>query len=149
MIKLGTATSQNSFLGYHGAFAGNTARASPPTSATPSSPIPARRIHRPLAGLLADAMDELTSVSSHEIAEAVTDPDVNYKQLGWYDDQEDGEIGDLTSQNTRLNGYWCKTSWAKTIRSSRPTTTGAGGSGGAGGGTAQRWPRPQRGCRSA
>ena len=39
------------------------------------------------------------------MAEAVTDPDVNYKTLGWYDDRLNGEIGDLTSRETRLNGY--------------------------------------------
>src|SRR5439155_8116902 len=53
----------------------------------------------------ASSFDQLTSVSSHEIAEAVTDPNVNYKALGWYDDTNNGEIGDLTNVQTTLNGY--------------------------------------------
>src|SRR5438874_2339630 len=49
------------------------------------------------------------------MAEAVTDPDVNYKSLGWYDDANNIEIGDILNEsaadvpgnNTRLgaNGY--------------------------------------------
>ena len=43
---------------------------------------------------------------SHEVAEAVTDPDVNYKRLGWYDSARQAEIGDLsTHSRVRLNGY--------------------------------------------
>jgi hypothetical protein len=30
---------------------------------------------------------------------------VNYKAIGWYDDQRNGEIGDLASRTTVLNGY--------------------------------------------
>jgi hypothetical protein len=56
-------------------------------------------------------MDQLTAVTSHELAEAVTDPDVdsisNNGQLGWFDPQR-GEIGDITENNpnayVRLNG---------------------------------------------
>jgi hypothetical protein len=36
----------------------------------------------------------LTKTSSHELAEAVTDPQVNAGTLGWYDDNN-GEIGDI------------------------------------------------------
>lgn len=61
-----------------------------------------------------DDFDWLTSVSSHELAEAVTDPDANYKSLGWYDEINNVENGDLLnidtvdkflSVRTRLNGY--------------------------------------------
>src|SRR5262249_49557666 len=105
VIKLGTATSQRNFLGYHGAFAGRTASGNATdiryaVIAYPGSPNPSATSQG-----FANAMDDMTAVASHEIAEAVTDPDVNYKQLGWYDDQQNGEIGDLTSQTTRLNGY--------------------------------------------
>src|SRR5437016_5293150 len=47
----------------------------------------------------------MTSVSSHELAEAATDPNVNYKALGWYDDRNNGEIGDLTQLTTVMSGY--------------------------------------------
>jgi hypothetical protein len=37
---------------------------------------------------------ELTACASHELAEAVTDPQVNAGTLGWYDDSN-GELGDI------------------------------------------------------
>ena len=54
----------------------------------------------------------MTAVTSHELAEAVTDPDVNSNvnngRLGWFDPQR-GEIGDVEENNpnafVRLNGY--------------------------------------------
>src|SRR4029453_549772 len=50
---------------------------------------------------------ELTAVTSHEVAEASTDPNVDYKALAWYDDRYDVEIGDLTQYAVRvLNGYY-------------------------------------------
>jgi hypothetical protein len=105
VIKDGQATSQTSFLGYHGAFAGHDANGKSAdihyaVIAYPGTP-------NPSAGSqgFGSAIDQLTSVSSHELAEAVTDPNVNYKSLGWYDDQLNGEIGDLTRQTVRLNGF--------------------------------------------
>src|SRR5204862_3749158 len=54
------------------------------------------------------AIDQLTAVTSHELAEAVTDPDVNFARLGWYDTRR-GEIGDITENNpnalVRLDGF--------------------------------------------
>lgn len=105
VIKDGTATSTNSFLGYHGAFAGATAAGKATdiryaVIAYPGSPNPSSTSQG-----FATSFDQLTSVTSHELAEAVTDPDVNYKTLGWYDDQKNGEIGDLTTRTTVLNGY--------------------------------------------
>jgi hypothetical protein len=104
-ISQGTATSVNSFLGYHGAFAGRTASGQAidihyAVMAYPGSPNPTFGSQG-----FASAFDQLTDVSSHEIAESVTDPNVNYKALGWYDDALNGEIGDLTNARTTLNGY--------------------------------------------
>jgi hypothetical protein len=51
-------------------------------------------------------VDSMTEAASHEITEAMTDPDVNYKRLGWYDDQLNGENGDIVNQQyVYLNGY--------------------------------------------
>jgi hypothetical protein len=48
------------------------------------------------------ALDQLTAVTSHEVAEAVTDPDVNSNvnngRLGWVDPRL-GEIGDIEENN--------------------------------------------------
>jgi len=47
----------------------------------------------------------MTEVTSHELAEGVTDPDVNYKSLGWYDNAN-GEVGDIVNGETVfLNSY--------------------------------------------
>jgi hypothetical protein len=53
----------------------------------------------------ASTLDTMTETASHEIAEAVTDPDVNYQTEGWYDDSW-GEVGDITNLNrVYLNGW--------------------------------------------
>jgi hypothetical protein len=136
-IKLGTDSSQNAFLGYHGAFAGKTAAGKAAdiryaVIAYPGSPNPSASSQG-----FANTTDDLTSVSSHEMAEAITDPDVNYKQLGWYDDQKNGEIGDLTSQTTRLNGYLVQDLVGKNDQVIAPATglSGSGGTGGSGSST--------------
>ena len=105
VIKDGTATSQNSFLGYHAAFAGTDASGKSvdihyAVIAYPGSPNPSAASQG-----FASNFNQLTDVTSHELAEAVTDPNVNYKALGWYDSQRNGEIGDLTRRTTVLNGY--------------------------------------------
>jgi hypothetical protein len=90
------STSIRNFYGYHGAFLGTDGRGhyadihyaviAFPGGYNPTVP-----------GL--NAFQDLTEVSSHELAEGVTDPNVNYRALGWYDDQR-GEIGDI------VNGQW-------------------------------------------
>ncbi len=71
-----------------------------------SLPIPAAPSRNSALGTT--AQDQLTAVTSHELAEAVTDPDVNYGRLGWYDPRL-GEIGDIEERNSnalvRLDGY--------------------------------------------
>ncbi len=48
----------------------------------------------------------MTVATSHELAEAVTDPNNGYSALGWYDPRN-GEIGDLAvGNNVILNNYY-------------------------------------------
>ena len=55
------------------------------------------------------ALDALTSVCSHELAEAITDP---IPGQGWYDDTQ-GEIGDVCAwQNKKLGNYVVQTLWS-------------------------------------
>jgi hypothetical protein len=55
------------------------------------------------------AFDALTSTSSHELCEAITDP---VPGLGWYDDTH-GEIGDICAWQTRtLDGYTIQLEWS-------------------------------------
>lgn len=117
VVSLGRSTSQNSFLGYHGAFSANGKDVRYVVLPYPGSPNPS-----PSSQGIASVMDELTMVTSHELAEAVTDPDVNYKAVGWYDDRLDGEIGDLTSKTTMLNGYLVQAVVDKNDQVIYPTT---------------------------
>lgn len=118
VVSLGRDTSQNSFLGYHGAFSANGKDVRYVVLPYPGSPNPT-----PSSQGIANVMDELTMVTSHELAEAVTDPDVNYKAVGWYDDRLNGEIGDLTSKTTRLNGYLVQAVVGKNDQVIYPSTT--------------------------
>jgi hypothetical protein len=54
-------------------------------------------------------LDALTSVCSHELAEAITDP---VPGQGWYDDAN-GEIGDICAwQNKKLGAYEVQLLWS-------------------------------------
>jgi hypothetical protein len=54
-------------------------------------------------------LDALTSISAHELAEAITDP---VPPHGWYDDTH-GEIGDFCAwQNKRLGRYTVQLLWS-------------------------------------
>lgn len=60
-----------------------------------------------LGGL--SAIDALTSITTHEVAEALTDP---LPGAGWYDDTN-GEIGDICAWQNRVdNGYAVQLLWS-------------------------------------
>jgi hypothetical protein len=106
-LGLGQGTTQQGILGYHTAFVG--ANGAPiryavvvtPGGAAGNSVLPEATT----------VLDQLTAVTSHELAEAVTDPDINSNvnngRLGWFDPQR-GEIGDIEENNpsafVRLDG---------------------------------------------
>jgi hypothetical protein len=103
-VSAGFGNSQHDFLGYHGAFACQVGSG--------TADIHYAVITYPGGGVgnaanwWLSTMDGMTEVASHEIAEAVTDPNVNYKGLGWYDSQKNGEVGDIVNgQTVYLNGY--------------------------------------------
>ena len=55
------------------------------------------------------AFDALTSTSSHELCEAITDP---IPGQGWYDDAN-GEIGDICGWETKtLGAYTVQLEWS-------------------------------------
>ena len=59
-------------------------------------------------------LDALTSTSSHELCEAITDP---VPGQGWYDDAN-GEIGDICAWKTKkLNGYTVQLEWSNEAES--------------------------------
>ena len=106
-LGAGQGTTQQGILGYHTAFVGANGAAIryavvvSPGGAAGNSVLPEATT----------AIDQLTAVTSHELAEAVTDPDVNSNvnngRLGWFDPQR-GEIGDIEENNpnafVRLDG---------------------------------------------
>jgi hypothetical protein len=106
-LGLGQGTTQQGILGYHTAFLGaggapiRYAVVASPGGAAGNSTLPEA----------SSALDQLTAVTSHELSEAVTDPDVNSNvnggRLGWFDPQR-GEIGDIEENNpnafVRLDG---------------------------------------------
>lgn len=101
----GTDSSATTFLGYHGAFGGHTKAGAAADIHYAVIPYPDGPNVSHTSQGFATAFNEQTAVTSHELAEAVTDPNVNYKTLGWYDDQKNGEIGDLTRVTVSFSGY--------------------------------------------
>jgi hypothetical protein len=106
LVQYGGSSSNASFLGYHSAFAGKTASGAAIdvhyiVVAYPGSP----NFAASASGFTTD-LNQLTTVTSHELAETVTDPNVNYKQAGWMDPQANEEIADLAvGHYVVLNGY--------------------------------------------
>jgi hypothetical protein len=108
----GQGTTQQGILGYHSDFFGTDAAGKAVTVRYAVIAYPGGTVGNSSLGIGNGAIDQLTSVTSHEVAEAVTDPDVgtavNWNQIGWYDQQR-GEIGDVTENNpnayVRLGPY--------------------------------------------
>jgi len=102
----GQGNTTQGVLGYHGAFGGTDAAGHAVTIHYAVVAYPGGSVSNSSLGT--SAVDQLTAVASHELAEAVTDPNVNYGQTTWYDPRR-GEIGDITENDpkalVRLNGY--------------------------------------------
>jgi hypothetical protein len=127
IVSLQGATSQRNFLGYHSAFGGHTAGGQAIDIHYAVIAYPGGAVGN--ASNVANPVDDMTSVTSHELAEAMTDPNVGYKTLGWYDKQLNEEIGDITEKYlVRLNGYLVQEVAGK---NDQPLTlsTGTGGTG--------------------
>ncbi len=89
-VDLGGQQSCSSFCGYHDSIGGKIFYAVMPYPGCSGC----------VGGL--NVLDALTSTSSHELCEAVTDP---VPGLGWYDDAN-GEIGDICAWQTKKLGPW-------------------------------------------
>jgi hypothetical protein len=96
-VTQGGSRSCQAFCGYHNATAADVYYAVMPYPGCSGC-----------AGGLA-LLDALTSTSSHELCEAITDP---VPGQGWYDDQN-GEIGDICAwQTRRLGDYTVQLEWS-------------------------------------
>jgi hypothetical protein len=99
IVSMGGSTSR-SFRGYHGAYTG-------PVGGLPVRyavvAYPRGSVNNASVTFLAD-IDSITKTTSHEIAEAATDPDVQYRTQGWTDGGS--EIGDINNDRVAtLNGF--------------------------------------------
>ena len=97
----GSARSCQAFCGYHDSIGSTTFYAAMP--------------YPNCAGCLGNlsVLDALTSTSSHELCEAITDP---VPGTGWYDDAN-GEIGDICAWQTRkLGAYTVQLEWSNAQR---------------------------------
>ena len=101
-VKLSGAASCKDFCGYHDATPGNIFYAAMPFPGCTGC----------LGGLA--LLDALTSTSSHELCEAITDP---VPGQGWYDDNN-GEIGDICAWKTKTLGtYTVQLEWSNSANS--------------------------------
>ncbi|HEX3331774.1 MAG TPA: hypothetical protein VHS27_17755 [Gaiellales bacterium] len=97
MVTQGGSSSCQAFCGYHNATGADVFYAVMPYPGCSGC-----------AGGLA-LLDALTSTSSHELCEAITDP---VPGDGWYDDQN-GEVGDICAWQTRqLGDYTVQLEWS-------------------------------------
>jgi hypothetical protein len=97
----GSARSCQAFCGYHDSIGSTTFYAAMP--------------YPNCTGCLGNlsVLDALTSTSSHELCEAITDP---VPGTGWYDDAN-GEIGDICAWQTRkLGAYTVQLEWSNAQR---------------------------------
>jgi hypothetical protein len=96
-VVQGGGASCSDFCGYHDATSGNIFYAVMPYPGCPGC----------TGGLT--VADALTSTTSHELCEAITDP---VPGQGWYDDNN-GEIGDICAWKTRILGsYTIQQEWS-------------------------------------
>jgi hypothetical protein len=96
-VVMGGSASCQAFCGYHNAIGGKTFYAVMPYPGCSGC----------TGGL--PAFDALTSTSSHELCEAITDP---IPGQGWYDDAN-GEIGDICAWQTKKVGpYTVQLEWS-------------------------------------
>jgi hypothetical protein len=104
-VSNGSGSSRSAFLGYHGAFAGVDSQGHAADIHYAVIPYPGGSVGNGTVSW-ESALGQMTLVASHELAEAVTDPNIGYKAEGWYDDAMNGEIGDIVvGQTVYLNGY--------------------------------------------
>ena len=108
-VTLLGASSRQGLLGYHGAFAGKTTEGTSinihyAVMVYPGFPNPPGNSTQNLGhgAIAVNSIGQLTIVTSHELAEAVTDPDAEIAILGgsstlfgWRDDTTGEEVGDI------------------------------------------------------
>jgi hypothetical protein len=113
-VTMGGSSSCQAFCGYHNHISGRIFYAAMPYPGCNGC----------LGSL--STFDAITSVSSHELCEAITDP---IPGQGWYDDTF-GEIGDICAWKTKkIGNYVVQQEWSnRTVDSSKAPSTPSNGS---------------------
>lgn len=107
-VTQGGSASCQTFCGYHNAIVDTTSNATLAYYAVLPYP-DCSGCMQSVDGSSLQPFDSLTSVISHEVAEAITDP---VPGSGWYDDQN-GEIGDICAwQLATMDGYTVQQEWS-------------------------------------
>jgi len=112
-ITLGTDTSCATFCAYHGTYTNN--NVSIPYGVMPDLSAPGCRTG---CGSGPTVFQNLTSVSSHELAESITDMEVGLattfaRPLAWYDANNNMENGDICNhQHAIISGYTVQREWS-------------------------------------
>jgi hypothetical protein len=102
LVTAGGQNSQHDFLGYHDDFTGRNRAGNAIELHYAVIPYEAG-VNASIYGF--NAFDGMTEVSSHEISEAVTDPEPE-RTPGWYDGQTGEEIGDIVAhEHVRWDSY--------------------------------------------
>jgi hypothetical protein len=102
----GAGTTTQGILGWHGAFHGKDKSGNAATIRYAIIAYPGGSVGNS-AFANTSSFDQQTDVTSHELAEAVTDPDISFGRfyLGWYDSRY-GEIADVTENSASNRVLW-------------------------------------------
>jgi hypothetical protein len=92
----GGPNSINAFAGYHSFFSGSDASGHSTIINYAVIPVSGGSVGNAYGTVGLTPAQEMTVAASHEVAEAVTDPQVG-SSLGWYDYYNQGEIGDVVA----------------------------------------------------
>jgi hypothetical protein len=140
-ISADGGTSISNFLGYHSTFVGRTASGQSTNIRYAVMPYPGSPNPSSGSDGFSSNFAQLTAVTSHELSEAVTDPDAFTRMSGgqyiggWWDDaylraNQGPEIGDITEQyRTTFDGYTVQEMSDKNDRPIDPNNYGGGGQG--------------------
>ncbi|MBS0266058.1 MAG: hypothetical protein JSS02_29270 [Planctomycetes bacterium] len=106
------ANSVVDYYGFHSSFMGTTSEGASVNIRYAVMPFPGfpNSLYGGTTQVIATALNSLTTTASHELAEAITDPDVqlaidtgDLSYLGWYDLTNNGEVADLSAGFLTIN----------------------------------------------
>ncbi len=107
VTKIWSYDSVSALYGWHAAFAGKTRAGDPVDIRYAVMPHTGGPNLSAASWPVNTDTDMMTLTASHELAEAATDPDGNYKKIGWYRPDNGDEIGDVEVRRAITLGGFC------------------------------------------